>query len=485
MSWSALTAGRVREDARELTFFGAALATSFLVALLALHPSTMRIAVVFVAACAIAGFGFRAPQALLITLVAWLAALGLVRRVVTLSIGSRTGTDPLLLVGPLALVTLALIAARAGAFSRLTALSKSVLALGAVALFETLNPVQGGLRVGLAGLLLMFVPMLAFWVGRALVDDRLLRRVLLAFGTLALPAGAYGFWQTFGGFPRWDATWISSVNFVALNVDGTVRPFSLFSSFAEYGFYLAIGIVVWLAFGRSLPRFPVTVFAVAFLAVALVYESARLVFILLAAAIGVGFAALRGVRPVVALTTGVLAVAALTVAAGHFAGTSSTSGEASSLVAHEAQGLADPFGRGSTGTGHLSLLLNGLRSGFTHPAGSGVGAVSIAASKFGGTAAPTEADPSNAAVALGLPGLLAYLGVAVWGLLAVYRVAIRRRDALAVAGLMVVVATSLEWLNGGQYAVAFVPWLVLGWADRQPSDLEGRARRSPSRAEGA
>jgi hypothetical protein len=82
-------------------------------------------------------------------------------------------------------------------------------------------------------------------------------------------------------------------------------------------------------------------------------------------------------------------------------------------------------------------------------------------------------------VALGLPGLLAYLCVAGFGLLAVYRVAARRRDGLAVAALMVVVATSLEWLNGGQYAVAFVPWLVLGWADRrQADDKTGRRRAS-------
>jgi hypothetical protein len=316
----------------------------------------------------------------------------------------------------------------------------------------------------------MFVPMLAFWIGRALMDDRLLRGVFAVYAVLALPAAAYGFYQTFEGFPRWDAAWLSSVHFTALNIDGTTRPFSFFASFAEYGFYLAIGIVVWIAFGRSLSRLPLAIFAVGFLGTALVYESARLVFILLAAAIGIGFAALRGVRPLVALTAGVLSVLVLATAAGHFAGGSGTSGQASTLVSHEAQGLADPFGSSSTGGTHLSLLLHGLRSGFTHPGGSGVGAVSIAASKFNGSSAPTEADPSNAAVALGLPGLLAYLCVAGFGLLAVYRIAARRRDALAVAALMVVVATSLEWLNGGQYAIAFLPWLVLGWADRPSSN---------------
>jgi hypothetical protein len=30
----------------------------------------------------------------------------------------------------------------------------------------------------------------------------------------------------------------------------------------------------------------------------------------------------------------------------------------------------------------------------------------------------------------------------------------------------VLVITLLQWLNGGQYAVAFLVWLVLGWVDR-------------------
>ena len=427
-----------------------------------------------VAASFVLGLAFFAPRGLLIVLVGWLAALGLIRRIVTLG-APTTGADILLLVGPLALVVLFLIAARTGAFTRLTTLSKSVIALSAIALLEAVNPQQGGLRVGLGGVLLLLIPMLSFWVGRGLVDDRLLRVVLLLVAGFAVPAAAYGLWQTFAGFPAWDSAWIANTDFVALNINETVRPFSSFSSPAEFGFYLTIAIGVWLSFGRSLGRLPITVPIVAFLGAALLYQSARLVALLLIAALGIAFTARRGVRPPTALVAGVVALFLASLAASQFA-VSGTPGQASSLVAHQVKGIADPFGSESTGTGHLSQLVNGLTSAFTHPLGAGTGAVTQAA-KLGGTTYGTEADPSNAAVGLGLPGLIAYLCVAITGFLTVYRAAARRRDALATAALIVLLVTTLEWLNGGQYAIAFLPWLVLGWADR-PSAIGNSTARS-------
>ncbi len=454
---------RSRYVVHGLGLFALVIVASVLVARLAVSPTSLRLAVVFVAASFVAGLAFRAPRGLLIVLVGWLAALGLLRRIVTQG-STATGTDFLLLVGPLALVALFLVAAKAGAFERLTTLSKSVIALSAVALLGAFNPLQGGLHVGLGGVLLLMIPMLSFWVGRALVDDRLLRLVLLVVAGLAVPAAAYGLWQTFAGFPAWDSAWIADSNFVALNINDTVRPFSSFSSPAEFGFYLTVAIGVWLCFGLSLGRLPVTVPIVTFLGVALVYESARLVALLLVAALGIAFAAHRGVRPPTALISGAVALVLVSLVASRFA-VSASPGQASSLVAHQVQGIADPFGSQSTGPGHLSQLVDGVTSAFTHPAGAGTGAVTQAA-KLGGNNYGAESDPSNAAVGLGLPGLIAYLCVAISGFLAVYRAAARRRDALATAALIVVLATALTWLNGGQYAIAFLPWLILGWADR-------------------
>jgi hypothetical protein len=37
---------------------------------------------------------------------------------------------------------------------------------------------------------------------------------------------------------------------------------------------------------------------------------------------------------------------------------------------------------------------------------------------------------------------------------------------VAGAAIAIIVVMSLQWFNGGLYAVAFLPWLLLGWIDR-------------------
>jgi hypothetical protein len=142
------------------------------------------------------------------------------------------------------------------------------------------------------------------------------------------------------------------------------------------------------------------------------------------------------------------------------------------LAAHQAQGLRDPFGQASTLPGHIGQVVKGIRDGISNPLGRGVGSVTIAANKFGGTQSGTEGDPGNAAVAAGILGLAAYDVILVVGFGTVYRVAVVRRDWLSFAAIAMIVVTFLQWLNGGQYAVAFVPWLLLGWADNTLSRHE-------------
>jgi hypothetical protein len=455
-------------------FLVGALVLSVALGDLAAKPAALRIAILVAGATAVIGLAFLTPQGLLLTLAGWLVALGLLRRVVSLGAGT-TATDPLLLIAPFAFTALLLVAVQAGAFNRLGMLAKAVLALNVLTILGALNPAEGSIRAGLAGLLFVLVPTLAFWIGRALVDDRTLRRLFLVVAGLAVPAAIYGLWQTFGGFPSWDRRWIDTSGFAALNVGHTVRPFSTFSSASEYGFYLAIAIAIWIAFSSTLPRLLVGIAAVGLLGAGLLYEASRTVTVLLVAAVGIAIAARSGVRAPAALGVGAAAVVALSLVAGQFAGSGSADTSAA-LLSHETRGLADPFdSQSSTALGHFSLVFDGMRSALTTPAGHGVASVTIAGSKFGGVSQSTEADPSNAAVALGLPGLLAYLVVLATGLALAYRTAAERRDALGMAALAIVLATLLEWLNGGQYAVAFLPWLVFGWADGRRARAAGGA----------
>ncbi len=67
-------------------------------------------------------------------------------------------------------------------------------------------------------------------------------------------------------------------------------------------------------------------------------------------------------------------------------------------------------------------------------------------------------------------GLAVFL-VIIWiGFRSAYGLALIRKDPLAYAALGILGVTFLEWLNGGQYAIAYLPWLILGWVDRQMHD---------------
>jgi hypothetical protein len=433
-----------------------------LVARLAANPATARISVTAALAVALLGAAVYARRSAVYVLVAFLPALGLVRRVLTLVLGP-THLDPLLVVAPIAIVLLAAFAISDGAAAHRSRLANAVLVLSVLAGLASVNPLQGSIGAGVVGLLFILVPLLAFWVGRSL-DDVTMRRALWLTAVAAVPAALYGLYQTFAGFPAWDVRWIEDSGYHALYVGGTIRAFGSFSSSAEYAYFLGIGVLLLVALGRRGGHAAVATLAAALVAVALVYESTR----------SVVFAAIGGLGLMVAARRGLPLVAAVAAAAVVGIGVSTAVGlvvpaaaDPQSLIGHQVSGLANPTdSRVSTLPTHLLLIRDGITSVVAHPIGLGLGVVTIAGSKFGGSGWQTEADPSNAAVAMGLPGLLAYVAVLVLGFRRVYALAVRRRDGLSLAVLGLLTVVSLQWLNGGQYAVAYLPWLVLGWADR-------------------
>lgn len=438
----------------------------FLVETAVQDPSRLRLAVAVVAVVLLVGLATRSPVASLLTLMVWLVALGMTRRLVS-ELAPITKTDTLLLVSPLLLVLLAATAVRRGAFRSRTTLTKGVLVLSLLSLLGAVNPLQASIVGGIGGLLFVLVPMLAFWIGRVYVDDRTLAVLLRLIAGLGVGVAVYGLIQVSSGFPAWDRHWIDDVSYAALNVNGVIRPFGTFSSAAEYGTFLGLAIVIWLAIGRRPYLLPVTIGALGLLVPALVLESSRGVVVALIATLGLLVGAYRGLPIALSAGVGVLLLVALVFGLRHYGPATAATGAGSTLVSHQVQGLSDPLNPQTSTAGiHTAMIKNGLVDAFTHPAGQGLGTVTIAGAKFGGLTQGTEADPSNVAVALGLPGLIAYLVVFVTGMLRVYGIARRRRDGLALAALGVVTLTALQWLNGGQYAVAVLPWLVLGWADR-------------------
>jgi len=168
-------------------------------------PLLLRLGLSALAVFLIAIVCFRAPAYGVLGLIAWLCVLGTVRRV--LDPGGVGRYDPLLLVAPVALAVITAAATRAGAFRSRTPVSSSILLLSVLVVVSVLNPIQGGVAVGIGSLFFVLVPLLWFWVGRAILDDALFGRILRLLLFLAVASAGYGLLQVYLGFPGWDAGW--------------------------------------------------------------------------------------------------------------------------------------------------------------------------------------------------------------------------------------------------------------------------------------
>lgn len=435
--------------------------------LLVAQPAGLRLSLALAVGTLLAATAVRAPQQTAYLLAAWLVALGTIRRLTNGLTDESVTADPLLAVAPFLFGILGVLALRGGAARHRTPLTTTVIGLMGVLFLSALNPSQGGLQVGLSGIAVVVAPMLSFLFGRVVLTARGLARLLGVVAALAVPAAIYGLLQVFVRFPSWDQRWIDNEGYVALNLgNGVVRPFGSFASGQEFGTYVASGLVILLAFSTGLRR-AVTVPSACLLAAAVWYESGRTLFVTLVVALGVMGAARAGWAARRALLAGLVMLALLPWTVSSLAPTQFSDDTGGTVAARNVEGLADPFGETSTLGAHVGGMTRGLRSALTNPLGYGVGSITSAAGALGGATSGTEADPGNAAVAAGLLGLGFYLATVAFGFTRAYRLAARTQTPLALAALGIVTVTFLHWLSGGLYAVAWLPWLALGWIDRQ------------------
>lgn len=431
------------------------------------RPDGVRFAIAVASGLFLMGFAVRSPRSVLYALILWYVGLGLTRRLVS-GLGEKQGYgDPLLLVGAGTTMLLALIALQRGALRNRTHLTSAVMVLTVFLGLSALNPLQGNLAVGLSGAMVVVVPMLAFLVGRALVDDRILKRLLVLLSGLGPLVALYGLYQTFVGFPTWDRRWIVDHGYTALNVGNAIRAFASFSSGSEYAAFLAMSIVVWLTYVHGFIRTSLAVVTLGLLGAALWFESVRNSIVMTVLAVALMLAARARLSIKWALLVGAASLLILPPAVALLAPVSFSNSAGGGLAKHQVEGLSDPLGENSTLLIHVELMVNGIRGAFSDPLGVGVGAVTVSGEKFGSTSRITEVDPGNVAVAAGFPGLIAYAAVLLLAFSRLYQQAALRRDILSFAALGIAIVTSPQWLTGGQYAIAFWPWLLLGWSDNR------------------
>jgi hypothetical protein len=417
-------------------------------------------------------------EAMVMLLPIWLVMVGLLRRLTAGGGNVAFSGDPVIIVGPLALLILWLLVASKPKFGlNFSKLARTVFAFNVVCLLEAFNPAQHSLMTGVGGLLFIMIPSLAFWLGRYFGEEGLILRLVWTVAYMGLFAAAYGLYQQFHGFPTWDLNWIATKGYGALNLgSGVIRPFSTFSSAQEYAVFMAVALVAWVALLGSRTRIflPLHVAAIVIISVALFYESQRTSLFLAVLALGVMGASRRGLRPLFVGLAGIGAVMVLIVFAGSFGGggggnTATSSSSAGSVAAsHQLSGITDPTGANSSLPGHLAATRKGIVQGFTHPLGHGSGSVNLASSKYtsNNTLHGTEFDPGNMGIAFGVSGIIIYLMMLRNVLSSAYRLARERKDALGLFVIGLVSATLFQWTNGDLYSVCWLVWLFLGFTDK-------------------
>jgi len=214
------------------------------------RPDLWRIGLAAVVVVNLLVLSIRWPRLAILGAFLFLPLMALIRRLLIADAGFES-QDPLLLVGPLLTVVLLV---RFWLLERrplLTdALSKLVFALLVLEIAQVFNPLGAGVRAGTVGLLFVAVPLLWFYVGREVGDRRTNWLILGLVMIVAVVVAAYGLWQTElrPVLPPWDKEWFDTNGYSALVVGNEytekLRPFSTFSSNAEYGTYVAMGAAI-------------------------------------------------------------------------------------------------------------------------------------------------------------------------------------------------------------------------------------------------
>ena len=459
-----------------------------------------RLAIAGALLALLGGLALIRPRAAIVLTFVFLAVLGDFRRVL-IPLAGWSSQDPLVLVGP-AIAVLLFGFIVVGRRLRLdTPLSRWILALMLLMLLQIFNPEQSSLKVGVVGSLYYLVPLLWFWIGRSYATPNFVASLLYKMVVpVAVLAALLGLYQAFYGLLPFEQAWVERVGYAALSVFGETRPFSFFTSAAEYVHWLAIAIVVlwagWLRGARTSLRIGLVLFSL--LGLALFIGSSRAVVIMVLLTLVVLWA-LQARTTIGWLPRLVLALALVVVGLGW--GLSQIpedegTGRTEAFVQHQTEGLLNPLDPNkSTARTHVDMLLGGFTNGITEPLGQGLGATSAGMAKGSGSGDPsggnpgsskgddvggTEVDLSNMFVSLGVAGGIIYTVVIALILVTAIRYWRSSYTLVALAILGVLIVELGQWLNGGHYALSALCWFLIGALDKfersRRGTVENRSR---------
>lgn len=427
----------------------------------------------------------------IVAVVVYLILLGDLRRALIPVVG-WSETDPLLLVGSVFAIGLTGYAFLMREITLDTSLAKWMAIFMGILVLSIFNPIQGGLIVGVAGVIFLLAPVFWFWVGRTYGTRDLMQTLLFrVVPFMGIAAGLFGVYQVLYAYLPYQMDWYAIAGYTALgSPEAGLAPISFFASGTEHGsFLITTAVIFWAILLKR--RRSVALLAVIFLLAAILMTGSRgpVAKVLITMC---GMWAVMGRHMGSWMVRGALA---LLIAAAGLVWTLDQVADATTheIVANKLDRQAQEFvdrqeGEYSSTATHFSMLLSGYTQAIEYPLGMGLGATTKAVTKFGGQGHSTETDLGNALVSTGLIGGAIYHLIVFLIIAAAFRYWFRTRElmALAIAGVLAV--NFLLWLGGGQYAISPLVWLCVGALDRyvreeRTSDPEDAEANRPEDAQ--
>lgn len=409
----------------------------------------------------------------ILAVVGYLIVLGDLRRVLV-PITGWSGTDPMILIGPVFAIVLFAYALASRQVKFDTPLARWALVLMVIMAIQIFNPRQGGLKVGIAGVMFVMLPLFWFWIGRTFATKSVMETLLYwVVVPMSVLAALFGLYQSFYGYLPYQMMWFEVAGYSGLgNVNTGLSPISFFASGTEHGNFLIVGMLILFCVGITRRNDILLFVPLILVAVFLTGSRGPVVRVL---GMCVGLWAVMAESPKTWIPRGALAllvvgcglVWSLTTVTSAQIGPSNIQG-ALNRQASELAGQSPDDGH-SSALVHLTLIAHGYIAGIQEPVGFGLGATSKAAHKFNPRGKPvygTETDIGDSFLNLGLPGGLVYHYIVFLIITSGFRYWKRTRSTLALAILGVLGATFLMWLGGGQYAISPLVWLCVGALDR-------------------
>ncbi len=368
-------------------------------------------------------------------------------------------------------------------------LTKAVTVLGAICVLQVLNPLQGGIAVGLSGALFYLVPMAWFYFARA-VDDSFFPRVLRTVAVMGGLCSLWGLSQIVFGYTDFERYWIENTDaYSSIAVYNVTRALATFSSAEEWGRYVLLGALVsfglaamkslgqrrfgWLAAGLflcfmlALSGQRTSIFGLVVGVVVLVATGARSVggMVSRASLLIIPFVL------IIALAGGMTEDDIYSQDSGNGIGT---------MLSHTKKGTVDPTGEGSLEARFTTWTAVWTETIPSNPFGAGLGSKSAMARRSGadGDGTPIDNHFFYLAISAGAPAMLLLVGilfaagkrcVANWlSTEAGSDAEVYNRIALALLSSFIL--NNFFGTSFAIYSVAPIGWLLIGWIARPKAE---------------